>query len=116
MRWLENFINALTDMDWQWYPYLSLRPEKHEIMDSKFIMRVTAYYTPIFGVFSVLLLFLMPRIYFLGIQPPLFALLASLVFFAIAFFVIMRLVVATAWNSRAHRLNHQTESSRLVIG
>ncbi len=116
MRIIENFINWLTDMDWQWYPYLSLRPEKHEAMDSLFILRVTGYYTPVFGVFSLMLLFLFPRFYFLGINPPLLGFFASLVFFATGFFIVMRLVVATAWNSRANRYRKQKPVTSLQVG
>jgi len=115
MRWLEDSINALTDMDWQWYPYLSLRPEKHETMDSLYLCKVTAYYAPVFGVFSVLLMFILPGIYFLGIPSPIRGLVVSLIFFAVLFFLGMRLIVAPAWNSRAKRLN-KTKREFVVTG
>lgn len=115
MQWLEDKINWLTDMDWQWFPYLSMRPEKHEKMTSISLLGLTALYSPFIVLVSALILIFDMRIYIAGM--PLFLSTALVVFIlqAIFFFLSMRLIVATAWNSRANHYEKQKRSQAQLL-
>lgn len=110
MQWFEDKINWLTDMDWQWYPYLSMRPEKYEKMASLLVLRLTALYSPVFAVISALVLIFAVRIQIIGMPLFLSTALVAFIFQAVIFFLMIRLVVATAWNNRANYYEKQKNS------
>ena len=115
MRWLEDIMNKMTDTDAGWWPYISLRPEKDEVMDNKFVLRLTLYYTPIFGAFYVFVLVFFPQQQFPGIEPRLLVYAGILIFFMAFFFLGFRLTSAVAWNSRARRLRKQKRKPEPVM-
>ncbi|MEM9951297.1 MAG: hypothetical protein AAF846_06850 [Chloroflexota bacterium] len=107
MRWFEDVINAMTDMDWQWYPYLALRPEKDEKMTTLYILRLTLWHLPMLVLFSLIMIFFLPPISIAGLAPPISMMLTALFYFMLAYFILMRLIVAPAWNRRANRLHKE---------
>lgn len=104
MKWLEYGINSINDMDWQWYPYLDLRPEKHEKMTTPFLLRMMTLHLPSMVLFSLITLVFLPPVSILGLAPPISMLLLSMAYFLGGYFLVMRLIFAPAWNSRAERL------------
>ena len=97
-----NLLNALTDMDWGWWPFLSLRPKQHELMTTKRVALMSVAFSGVYGTLLVVLLALASREVSLG------GFLKMLLWFnvtmAALFFVMYRLIFAVAWNVRAKRL------------
>jgi hypothetical protein len=85
---LENAMNWLSDQDWGWWPFLFLRPKKHEDMSTPEVAKMSFYYgIPLGLIFYII---------FRDFQW----FLAGIVLF----FVLFRLTFAMAWNRRARRL------------
>ena len=93
---LENAINEVSDKDWSWYPFLWLRPQKHEAMG-------------LGRMFAIALLFGLP----IGLLMSL-ALAASLpvapavsglpiAVFPLSLFFVASVLVGPMWNRRALR-------------
>lgn len=93
---LEEALNAVSDQDVGWWPFLELRPERHERIDSRRVARMLLSFGPLVAALLVL-----PIVRF--VSPLLaFALVVSCT--AIAF-TLFRLTFAVAWNRRAARLS-----------
>ncbi|MEQ2008188.1 MAG: hypothetical protein ABMA26_15430 [Limisphaerales bacterium] len=99
MRKLEDLMNWMTDMDWGWWPVLSMRPPKDGDMDNRVLLKIS----PIFGSVAGLIL------YFL--RPPPFGVefkLEVMAFFVlagwVAFYALYKVTFAYFWNCRAGRL------------
>lgn len=112
MRWLEDFMNNLTDKDWGWWPYVSLRPDKDEEMDNKFLLRLTLYYTPVMGTIYVFTLLLMPQNRLFGIESRILSISVAMILMMVFFFIAYRLTFAFTWNKRARRLHKQKRSQK----
>jgi hypothetical protein len=99
MRQIEDFMNSLTDMDWGWWPVVSMRPPKDRDID----VRVLAKISPIFGSTMGLLAFLL-----LVIQRTvtfnITGLFVYVVLGVVAFFILYKFTFAYFWNCRARRL------------
>ncbi len=50
MRALEDLSNRLADMDWAWWPLVSLRPARDEELDLGRIMVLSAFFGPVTGI------------------------------------------------------------------
>ena len=96
-----NLLNAMTDMDWGWWPFLSLRPKQDELMTTKRValmsVAFSAFYGPLlaavisFGRGDSLGRFLQMLLVLVVLMPP-------------CFFLTYRLIFAVAWNIRAKKL------------
>lgn len=98
MEEIINFANRLTDMDWGWWPFLFLRPEKNEKMTTAVVAKMALYFGSLGGVIAYVL------VVALGRPGGIFLFLTILVGFMIFFFVIYRLTFAICWNYRAERI------------
>jgi hypothetical protein len=106
MRRIEYFMNWLTDMDWGWEPYLSLRPPKDRDIDNRIILKLARF----FGCGPALIVFLGAA--FEHIRPFTVLHVAILLLLGCAlvllcfvgFFVIYKFTFAYFWNCRARRL------------
>lgn len=104
---VERFMNDLTDKDFGWYPFVFLRPQPHEFMDTKFLAKISLYYGPLTGIVMYLGVFL-------GAGDIPFNLLAALICIIAGipiFFITYRFTFAIPWNRRAERLT-KTKSKR----
>jgi len=105
---LENFMNALTDMDWGWWPVLFLRPQKDQEMDNRMLLKLTLVFGSLVGVLFLLVLIL-------GATRPLTLsdiltfILFCLLFGWVLFFVIYKATFAYFWDRRARPLRHPQE-------
>ena len=100
MRRVENFVNYLADMDWGWWPVLSLRPPRDKDMDGTLIFKLTCLAGPVTG----LLAFLIYSSYAKRVTPLSFV--AHLVGGLLVFFLLFTFVCALCWNRRARRLRN----------
>jgi hypothetical protein len=50
MQAIENFFNRIADMDWTWWPLLSLRPHQEQKIDNT---RLKIYSVPINAIYLV---------------------------------------------------------------
>ena len=109
MNKLEDFMNALTDMDWGWWPVVSLRPKKHEDIDNRVLLQIS----PIFGsVLGLILLYLREIRH--GATFDLVVLFAYLLFGVITFFILYKVTFAYFWNRRAERLRTKKSGGKHV--
>ena len=99
MKQLEGFMNGLTDMDWGWWPVVSLRPPKDKDIDNKVLLQIS----PVFGSMLGLILFLLREVRH---RAPfsIIALVLYLMFGIVAFFILYKATFAYFWNRRARRL------------
>ena len=102
MDTIENFMNALTDMDLTWYPFLFLRPEQNEKMTPALVARMSVF----FGVTYGILLYLL----WVFLRHP-FSWVAAAGFCTImivAFFILYLPTFAYFWNRRASPLQQES--------
>ena len=96
MNALVKFLNWLTDMDWGWWPLLSMRPPRDKPINSAILLKIT----PCFGTIVGLAVAAIKH----HLRSP--ARIAVDVLIAwLAFFVLYRFTFAVAWNSRARILS-----------
>ncbi len=98
---IENFMNTLTDMDWGWWPVLSLRPTKDKDIDNVIVLKMTLIYGSIAGALSALLISLLSGGITLGVLSFAFPLAWLL------FFIGYKVTVVYFWNRRARRLRSE---------
>jgi hypothetical protein len=99
MRLIEDFMNWLTDMDWGWWPVVSLRPPKDEDIDNRVLFKIS----PIFGSMAGLL-FLFIRIVDGSERFTFTSVIAYLLFGCALFFILYKFTFAYFWNRRARRM------------
>jgi hypothetical protein len=98
---MESFMNALTDKDSGWWPFLRLRPRKDQMMTTLMVAKFSCYFGPFYGgVLYVLLALKDGRILFSGAA-------FSIALFTLLFFVLYRITFAYFWNKRAKRLQSE---------
>jgi hypothetical protein len=95
MEEFEAVVNNLSDSDFNWWPFLFLRPEQHEKLGNLRVAALSALY----GVFLGMLINIVAALQHTHVHPVLFPALTTAGFFA--FF---RMSVAWCWNRRAERL------------
>jgi hypothetical protein len=107
MRRLEDFMNALTDMDWGWWPVVSFRPPKDGEIDNRVLLKIS----PIFGSaagFLILVIRVLERR--AAVTPA--SVIVHLLIGIVGFFVVFKFTFAYFWNRRAKRLrNSQTRAT-----
>jgi hypothetical protein len=93
---LEKAINEVSDKDWSWYPFLWLRPKKHQSMGPFRLLAVAVLFgLPIGGLISLALALGVP-----DARPV--ASLPTLVF-PLSLFFVASVLVGPMWNRRAVR-------------
>lgn len=106
MRWLEDALNWLSDIDWGWWPMLFLRPAKNEMMTTSRILKISVYYgtlTAIIAAIPFILRLVQCDDCILFDNAPL-TFLAFAFYIYTAMFLLYRFIFSIAWNNRAMRL------------
>ena len=103
---VEQFMNNLTDKDFGWQPFVFLKPEPYEFMDTKFLAKISLYYGPLTGI--VWCLYLKIR----GLPLDLGIILLCVLLGIVTFFLMFRFSMAIFWNRRAARIA-QTKRKRV---
>jgi hypothetical protein len=96
---LERLANDLSDSDPQWWPFLFVRPERHELFSSRRVLALAALYGLLAGLFVNVLARLGGGVEARTLHPLLFPTTATL-----AFFALYRFTFAAAWNRRVERI------------
>jgi hypothetical protein len=95
---MESFMNALTDKDSGWWPFLRLRPQKDQMMTTLMVAKFSCCFGPFYGC-VLYLLFALKDEEFSFPRAVIF-----IAFFTLLFFVLYRITFACFWNKRAKRL------------
>jgi uncharacterized membrane protein len=95
---IESFMNILTDMDWGWWPVLSLRPPKDRDIDNQTLVKLTLVFGSIVGFIFLLIVLTSTGTITLG------SFLVSVVSGWLLYFVVYKFTFAYFWNRRARRL------------
>ena len=99
MQRIEDFMNWLSDMDWGWWPVLSLRPPKNQDIDNSVLLKISL----VFGIVPGQLAFVIDVV--LKMVKPTFLLLGLLIVGGwIAFILVYKTTIACFWNRRARRI------------
>ena len=93
-RSLEDVLNAVSDQDWAWWPFLDLRPEAHEPLTTRRVAHMSVCFGPLMA------LMLLPLTF--GTLTVLESAAMVLVSIVVTF-AIYRSTFAVAWNRRAAR-------------
>jgi hypothetical protein len=91
----EQVVNSLSDSDFNWWPFLFLRPEQDQKLGNGRVLALAALY----GIFLGLLINIVAALQHTKVHPALFPVATTL-----GFFVFFRLTVAWCWNRRADRM------------
>jgi hypothetical protein len=102
MSSFEDFMNRLTDIDLGWWPFLFLRPKKDQLIDTAALLNISIYFGVLYGAVFYCVWAILKRTGF-----SIASLLAHIVVFPIAFFVLYKCTFAVFWNRRARRLQSQ---------
>ncbi len=94
---LERSLNWLTDMDWGWWPFLRLRPAKHEPLTTARVALMSLSFGMFYGIAVGVIMAGRGRLPWTNVPVIPFTLAAF-------FFVGYRFTFAVAWNARAERL------------
>ena len=93
-RSIEDVLNAVSDEDWAWWPFLDLRPASDEPLTTLRVAHMSLCFGPLMA------LLLLPLTFGnLTVAESIAIVLASIV----VTFVIYRTTFAVAWNRRASR-------------
>ena len=110
MRQLEDFMNGLTDMDWGWWPVVSLRPPKDKDIDNKVLFQISLVFGSVLGLILFFLREVRHRTPFSATSLVLYLLLG-----VIAFFIFYKVTFACFWNRRARRLRSPQTKNEPVV-
>lgn len=94
---LEAAVNEVSDKDWAWWPFLWLRPEKHEHLS---LLRIAAI-SMLYGMPASVLTELGIKLQYAASIPEL---IATSLFFPLLFLFFGSVFVAPMWNRRAGSL------------
>ncbi|MGH7286013.1 MAG: hypothetical protein ACRELY_31215 [Polyangiaceae bacterium] len=93
-RSIEDVLNAVSDQDWAWWPFLDLRPALHEPLTTKRVLHMSLCFGPLMA------LLLLPLTFGnLTLRESIAIVLVSI----LVTFAIYRSTFAVAWNRRASR-------------
>ena len=109
MRQFEDFLNALTDMDWGWWPLLSARPAKSKNIDNLVLLKLTALFGTCLGLLWAA---------FYRLTAPNATLAAVAVRFVLGWFIYFlgyKLTFAYSWNRRATRLRDEHANKQIQV-
>lgn len=101
---LEESVNEVSDKDWSWWPFLWLRPEKHQHLSFARIVLVSMLY----GVPASALMALGIKLQYAATRSEL---VGTGLCFPLLFLFFGSVVVAPMWNRRSERLR-----ARLAAG
>lgn len=106
MEGIEQFLNRLSDQDWNWWPCLSLRPAPDEPMTTKLVAQITLIYGPVAGLACSAIVIGWLSLAFgpLGFHEAMRIALLLTSTLMVTFFIGYRSTVVVAWNRRAARL------------
>lgn len=105
MGLIENLINRLADADFNWWPFLYLRPEKSTPVSNAVLVKISMHYGAFYGVIFTFL-----PIFLRKIEFGLMLFLANIVAMTILCFVCCKFIFAAFWNRRAYRLIEESRS------
>lgn len=94
---IEDVSNRLADLDWTWWPMLSLRPARDQPITHRVVAKTTLFFGPTAALLIATLL------WFDGVRRVRVLLSFSLPMIVV-FYLVMRGVTARYWNRRAARL------------
>ena len=98
MDQFEELMNKLTDMDWGWWPFLSIRPPKNKDIDNQILLKMALAFGSLIGIICWLAdVAMSARI---SVSHAIYFFVAGWVFF----FVLYKFSFAIFWNRRARRL------------
>jgi hypothetical protein len=100
---LEAAVNEVSDRDWAWWPFLWLRPEKHQHLS---LLRVASI-SLLYGVPASVLTELAIKLQYAATIPEL---VATSLFFPLLFLFSGSVFVAPMWNRRADSLRARRAS------
>lgn len=95
---LERLSNSVLDEDWTWWPFLFLRPNRRDPMDTRRVLWMGIYFGPMFGLAVMLAAEVVGR--YAAIRVG----LLGIVIVTISAFSVYRMTFAVLWNRRAARL------------
>jgi len=95
---IEDFMNRLTDMDWGWWPVLSLRPAKDKDIDNMLLLKLSLVFGAVVGVILLLVIVVSTGTMTLGVF------LSCIITGWLLYFVINKITFVYFWNRRARRL------------
>ena len=100
---MEKIFNSLTDMDWGWFPFKSLRPQKNELMSNSLLLKMSFAFGGLYGILYFLYL---QKTQQLALNPDGFKIIGFLI---VGFFFGYKSTFAHFWNKRALRLQKESE-------
>ena len=100
---LEKFMNWLNDMDWGWWPLLSLRPPKDQDMNNLMLLKLALFYGSIIGMLFLIVV-VIGVVETLTLGEILSVAIVCLLLGWILAFMTYKITIAYAWNRRARRL------------
>jgi hypothetical protein len=100
-KWVD-FFNWLSDIDQEWWPFLFMRPERHERLGSFKVAQLAILY----GLFAGAAFDACAALAHKMINP-----VWALVIAPVAFFVVFRSTFAVAWNKRAAKLKNAARAA-----
>jgi hypothetical protein len=100
---LEDILNTVSDQDAQWWPFVFLRPEREERMNSRRVAALSLLLGTFFGMLANLAVALTAN----PVHRP--NVLVFPVCTALGFFAIFRATFAYSWNRRAARLRLRSD-------
>ena len=96
----EGSLNRLNDTDWGWYPFVHLRPAKHEPMTNAVVGKMAVHFGPLVGAIAAATMMIRRGSTEHALDTFGLCVLAATIFF----FAVYRPTFAVAWNRRAARL------------
>lgn len=98
---IEKFANWMSDMDWGWWPLLSLRPARDKDIDSVVLFKMTMFFGTVSGMLVLLIGLWDPS------SPTVGSLAGDFLFGWFGFLVVYKVSFAHFWNRRAKRLRSE---------
>lgn len=99
MRRIEDFMNRLTDIDWGWWPALSLRPAKDRDINNRVLLKMSSVFGSMTGLLLLFIRLVQGRAEFSFTNV-----VGYLAFGWVLFFIIYKVTFAYFWNRRARRI------------
>jgi hypothetical protein len=106
MEGIEELLNRLTDQDWGWWPFVSLRPKPDEKMTTDYVGKIAFVFGSIGGFVLGGVFILLDSFYggLPGFSEAIRTVVMVTMLTTIVFIPVHRLTFAVAWNRRAERL------------
>ncbi len=95
---IEDFMNRLTDMDWGWWPVLSLRPAKDKDFDNITLLKISLVFGSLVGVLLLMVGVVATK------SLTVSGFISAIVLGWMLFFVVYKITFVYFWNRRARHL------------